>query len=42
MDPNYWGWFCVPLGILLCFGPVLFVAAFGKSDSPGEDKEKKH
>ena len=29
MDPNYWGLWCVPLGIVLCFGPALLVAAFG-------------
>jgi hypothetical protein len=41
MDPNYWGLWCVPLGIALCFGPVLLVAAFGKSKPSGADKDKK-
>ena len=31
MDPNYWGLWCVPLGIALCFGPALLVAAFGSN-----------
>jgi hypothetical protein len=41
MDPNYWGLWCVPLGIALCFGPVLLVAAFGKSKPSEADKDKK-
>jgi hypothetical protein len=40
MDPNYWGLFCVPLGIALCFGPVLLVAAFGKSTPPPPASDK--
>ena len=42
MDPNYWGLICVPLGILVCFGPVLFAAAFGKSETVETDKPDKH
>jgi hypothetical protein len=42
MDPNYWGLICVPLGILVCFGPVLFAAAFGKSETVETDKRDKH
>jgi hypothetical protein len=40
MDPNFWGLICVPLGIALCFGPVLLVAAFGKSTPPADDKDQ--
>jgi hypothetical protein len=42
MDTNYWGLICVPLGIVICFTPVLLVAAFGKSNSADADKDKKH
>jgi hypothetical protein len=41
MDPNYWGLFCVPLGIFVCFGPVLLVWAFGKPKS-GDKPDEKH
>lgn len=43
MDPNYWGLFVVPIGILVCFSPVLITwAFFTKPDEPeempGDDK----
>ncbi|MDB6024500.1 MAG: hypothetical protein JWM68_723 [Verrucomicrobiales bacterium] len=38
MDTNIWGLICVPLGILICFGPALFVAAFGKNEEPARQK----
>ena len=22
-DTNYWGWFAMPVGLVLCFGPAL-------------------
>jgi hypothetical protein len=40
MDSNFWGWFCVPLGIALCFGPVLvawFITATRASDTDKSD-----
>jgi hypothetical protein len=42
MDPNYWGLICVPLGILVCFGPVLVAAAFTKPDKSESEKPGKH
>jgi hypothetical protein len=41
MDPNFWGLICVPLGVAICFGPVLLVAAFGKSAPRDTDPDKK-
>lgn len=41
MDPNYWGLFCVPLGIAICFTPVLLAWAFTKSSPTDADKDKK-
>jgi hypothetical protein len=41
MDPNYWGLICVPLGLLLGFAPVLWVAAFGKCEGIDTDKRGK-
>ena len=41
MDVNYWGLICVPLGIVLCFGPILLVAAFGKNHGANVDKRGK-
>jgi hypothetical protein len=31
MDINYWGIICVPVGLILGFGPALLAAAFGSS-----------
>jgi hypothetical protein len=42
MDPNYWGLFVVPLGLLLGFGPVLVAWAFTKDRPADTDKDKKH
>ena len=44
MDTNLWGLICVPLGVLICFGPALYVAAFGKREEPARQKasDKKH
>jgi hypothetical protein len=38
MDTNYWGLWCVPLGLLLGFGPALFAAAFHKPDTSEDYK----
>jgi hypothetical protein len=39
MDVNYWGLICVPLGILICFGPALLAAAIaGWRSKPDQDK----
>jgi hypothetical protein len=42
MDPNYWGLIVVPLGIFLCFSPVLIAWAFTKDRPADTDKDKKH
>lgn len=40
-DTNYWGLMAMPLGLLLCFSPALFVwlkeERGGKSPGPGKD-----
>jgi hypothetical protein len=41
MDINYWGLICVPIGLLLGFWPVLWVAAFGKCEGINVDKRGK-
>jgi len=41
LNVNYWGLICVPLGILICFGPVLFAWLSGSSKAPGEDNRGK-
>jgi hypothetical protein len=41
MDSNYWGLWCVPLGLVLCFGPALVAAAFFPPDDPDADKHGK-
>lgn len=33
-DINLWGVIVVPIGLLVFFGPALWVAAFGSSDGP--------
>jgi hypothetical protein len=39
MDVNYWGLICVPLGLVLCFGPALVAAALEKPKNPDADKK---
>jgi len=34
MDTNYWGLWCVPLGLFICFGPALIAAALAKPGDP--------
>jgi hypothetical protein len=42
MDINYWGIICVPIGLILGFGPALLAAAFGSSkDVDVESRGKK-
>jgi hypothetical protein len=33
-DNNYFGLILIPIGLVLGFGPALFVAAFGSKDEP--------
>jgi hypothetical protein len=42
MDPNYWGIICVPLGVLICFGPALIATLFfsDKTDTSGRGKPR--
>lgn len=37
MDPNYWGLWCVPLGLVICFTPAVIAAILTK---PGGDPTK--
>jgi hypothetical protein len=40
MDVNFWGEICVPLGILICFGPALLAAAIvGCRNKSNPDKK---
>jgi len=42
MDTNYWGLWCVPLGLLIGFGPALVAAALHRPNTPKiEEKPKK-
>lgn len=41
MDVNFWGEICVPIGLLLGFAPVLWVAAFGRCEGINVDKRGK-
>jgi hypothetical protein len=34
MNSNYWGIILIPIGLLICFGPALWVTAFGTPDDP--------
>jgi hypothetical protein len=42
MDPNFWGIICVPLGVLICFGPALIATLFfsHKTDTSGRGKPR--
>jgi len=42
MDPNFWGIICVPLGVLICFGPALIATLFfsDKTDASGRGKPR--
>lgn len=40
MDPNYWGLWCVPLGLAICFTPALIAAVLTKpKDGTDEERE---
>jgi hypothetical protein len=39
MDSNYWGLFVVPVGLLICFTPLVIAAILTKSD---EQPAKQH
>ncbi len=42
MDTNYWGLWCVPLGLAICFGPALLAAAFFPIDKSEDEKRGKY
>jgi hypothetical protein len=42
MDTNYWGLWCVPLGLALCFGPALLAAAFFPIDKSEDERRGKY
>ena len=39
MDPNYWGLWCVPLGLAICFGPALVATLMTKPKDPTKKDE---
>lgn len=39
MDTNFWGLICVPLGLLVCFGPALIATLM--TPAPVEEAETK-
>lgn len=43
MDTNYWGLWCVPLGLTICFAPALIAAVLTKPkpDDSGKDEHAK-
>jgi len=41
MDPNYWGLICVPLGLLVCFGPALIATLMTPAPVQEKESEKK-
>jgi hypothetical protein len=40
MDTNYWGLWCVPLGLAICFGPALVAAALCRPDKTDSNSDK--
>jgi hypothetical protein len=34
MNSNYWGILCIPIGLVLCFGPALLATVLGVKDDP--------
>jgi len=44
MDINIWGLICVPLGLLVCFGPALIATLMTPEpvDEPEANKIDKH
>jgi len=40
MDSNYWGLWCVPLGLVICFAPALIATVFTKPGSPIKNEQK--
>lgn len=41
MDPNYWGLWCVPLGLVICFAPALIAAVLTRPEKSNDDKPGK-
>jgi hypothetical protein len=41
MDTNYWGLWCVPLGLAICFWPALIATIFTKPADPTEHSKFK-
>ena len=41
MDSNYWGLWCVPLGLVICFTPALIAAALTKPHDSADKKPGK-
>lgn len=41
MDTNYWGLWCVPLGLVIGFGPALIAAALHRPKQPDVDQKPK-
>jgi len=39
-DLSVWGVFAMPLGVLLCFGPALFVWLKAELRTPPEEKDE--
>jgi hypothetical protein len=40
MDTNYWGLWCVPLGLAICFGPALIAAALTRPEKTDSKSDK--
>jgi hypothetical protein len=34
IDVNMWGIICIPIGLVVCFGPALLAAVFHPSEDP--------
>jgi hypothetical protein len=42
LDSNIWGFIAMPLGLLLCFGPGLFVWLKAELETPPPEKREDH
>lgn len=40
MNSNYWGLLCVPLGLLICFGPALIATLMTPAPDEKQDSDK--
>ena len=40
MDTNFWGLMCVPLGLLVCFGPALIATLMTPAPIEKRESEK--